>query len=111
MIPEQETINRVTLIGRVTSEPELRTTETRVPVLSFQLETVKRWVGQTGEHRTRSEEHLVSFFGARAAEFGRVILKGGMAWVEGEIQHRKRDGAPMVTFISANFITPWVTPG
>lgn len=77
-------INSVVLMGRLTYEPELRTTQSGISVISFQV-AVDR------QYQTRGEERKADFIDVTAwrqtAEFvSRYFHKGSMIAVQGSIQ-------------------------
>ncbi len=77
-------INSVVLMGRLTYEPELRTTPSGVSVISFQIACDRRF-------KSNEEENKADFIDVVAwrqtAEFiSRYFRKGSMIAVEGSIQ-------------------------
>lgn len=77
-------LNHATIMGRLTKDPELRSTTDGKPVTSFTL-AVERDV--KGEH---SADFIDVVAWAAAAEFvARHFTKGRMAIVEGRIQTRQ----------------------
>lgn len=76
-------INSVVLMGRLTYEPELKTTPSGVPVIHFQLAVDRRY--------SKGEEKQADFIDCTAwrqtAEFiAKYFRKGSMIAVEGAIQ-------------------------
>lgn len=79
--------NKVTLLGRITNDLELKTTPAGVSVLTFGIAVDRRYQEQGKEKKTdffncvawRNEAEFISKFWAK----GRAIL------VEGELQNRK----------------------
>lgn len=79
--------NRVILMGRLTRDPELKTTPTGVNVCSFGIAVDRRF-------QTKGEEKKADFFNIVAwrqqGEFvSRYFKKGNMILVEGELQTRQ----------------------
>ena len=79
-------INMVALMGRLTYEPELRTTQSGVSVLSFQVACDRSYQSQ-GQERQADFIDCVAW--RQTAEFiSRYFHKGSMIAVEGSIQTR-----------------------
>jgi len=91
--PKKETtvpsVNRVTLIGHLGHDPELRYTPKGTPVLNFRMATSRRWRDRdSDEVKQRTEWHRVIVFGKRAEIVGEHAKKGGQLFVEGSLQTR-----------------------
>lgn len=82
-------LNRVTLIGNVTRDPELRTTPTGQNVCSFSVATNRRWKDQTsGELKESAEFHNLVAWGKLAQTVSSYLKKGSKVYVEGRLQTR-----------------------
>lgn len=81
-------LNRITLMGRLTRDPELRTTPSGTPVASFSIAVDRDFKDkQTGEKATDFID-IVAW--RQTAEFvSRFFTKGRMAAVEGRLQIRE----------------------
>lgn len=79
-------LNRITLMGRLTRDPELRRTQSGTAVTSFSLAVDRDFKGQGGERET----DFIDIVAWRAtAEFvSKYFTKGRMAVVEGRLQIR-----------------------
>ncbi len=84
------TINRVTILGRLGQDPEVRYSPSGNAVATLSVATDESWNNKaTGERQERTEWHRVVVFG-KAAEFVRTSLrKGDPVYVEGRLQTRK----------------------
>ena len=87
-------LNRITLMGRLVADPELRTTPSGVPVATLRLACDRDFKNkQTGEKET---DFISVVAWRQTAEFvSRYFTKGRMAVVEGRLQIRPytdRDG-------------------
>lgn len=90
--------NLVVLTGRLTSDPELKTTQSGVSVVSFCIAVQRQYKS--------GEEPITDFINITAwrhtAEFvGKYFKKGNMIGIEGSIQTRKytdKDGNNRVAF-------------
>ena len=87
-----EGLNRVTLIGNLGQDPEVRSTQGGQPVLNMRLATSERFKDKSGEFRESTEWHSVVMFGARAQKLGSFLGKGSRICVEGRIQTRSWEG-------------------
>lgn len=83
-------INNVTLMGRLTKDPETRYTTDGKVVTRFTLAVERRFAKQ-GEQRQADFINIVAF--RQTAEFvGKYFVKGQLAAVVGSIQTRSWDG-------------------
>ena len=87
-------LNKVTLIGNLGKDQEIRTTESGVPRANFTLATNENYKYRNGNWQKSTEWHdLVMWRGL--AERAKVLRKGMLVYVEGKLTHRKlqdRDG-------------------
>lgn len=79
-------LNRVTLFGNLGADPELRSTNTGLAVLSFRLATTEVYFDKQQEKQERTEWHSVVLFGARAEALAKLLSKGSRVLVEGRLQ-------------------------
>jgi len=83
-------LNKVTLIGRLGSDPEVRYMPTGGAVTNVSLATSRRWKDKnTGERREETEWHRIVFFSKLAEIAGEYLKKGSQVYVEGRIQTNK----------------------
>nr|VVH85306.1 Single-stranded DNA-binding protein [Pseudomonas aeruginosa] len=83
-------INRVTLVGNVGGDPEVRYTADGKAVANITLATSETWKDkQTGQQKERTEWHRVVFFGRLAEIVGEYVGKGTQLFVEGRLRTRK----------------------
>ena len=83
-------VNKVTLIGKVGNDPELRSTQSGSAVANITLATSESWRDkETQETKERVEWHRVIFFGRLAEVVNEYLRKGSQVYVEGRIQTRK----------------------
>lgn len=80
-------LNRVTLIGNLGRDPEVRYTPNGTAVCNVSLATTN--ARQSGEHGEDTEWHRVVFFGRVAEVIGEHMRKGRSMYVEGRLQTRK----------------------
>ncbi|MBM4208655.1 MAG: single-stranded DNA-binding protein [Gammaproteobacteria bacterium] len=86
-------LNKVTLIGNLGADPEIRFMPSGGSVANISLATTRRWKDkQTGERREATEWHRVVFFNRLAEIAGEYLKKGSQIYVEGRLQTRKWQG-------------------
>ena len=80
-------INRVTLTGNLTRDPELRATANGMPVLGFGVAVNDRKKNQqTGEWEDYPNFIECTMFGARAESVSKFISKGSKVAIEGKLR-------------------------
>ena len=85
-------LNKVLLIGRLTQDPEMRTTPSGQSVTTVRLATNRVWNDQaTKQKREATEFHTVICWGRLAEICGQYLKKGGLAFFEGRLQTRTWD--------------------
>lgn len=78
--------NLVVLTGRLTADPELKTTQSGISVTSFSIAVDRRY--RAGEERQTDFINVVAW--RQSAEFvAKYFKKGNMIGIEGSIQTRK----------------------
>lgn len=101
-------INKVTLIGNLGADPEVRHLEGGVAVARFSLATNENYQDKDGNWQTQTEWHNVVAWRGLAERVERSLKKGMLVFVEGKISYRKyttQDGQERyVTDIVANNI-------
>lgn len=82
-------LNRATLIGNLTRDPNLRFTPGGTPVCSFGLATNRSWTpNEGGERVEKAEFHNIVAWGKLAEICGDLLTMGDKVYVEGRIQTR-----------------------
>lgn len=83
-------LNRVSLLGRLGADPEIRTTQSGEKVANLRIATGEQWKDKaTGEKKERTEWHSVVVWGALAGVAERFLSKGARVYVEGAQRTRK----------------------
>ena len=84
-------VNRVTILGNLGRDPEVRTFQNGGKVCNLRVATSENWKDRnTGERRERTEWHSVAIFSeplARIAE--QYLRKGSKVYLEGQLETRK----------------------
>ncbi len=81
-------LNKVFLIGRLTQDPETRSTSSGQSVTTVRMATNRVWNDQSGQRRDASEFHTVICWGKLGEIASRYLKKGGLAMFEGRLQTR-----------------------
>lgn len=81
-------LNRVTLIGNVGKDPEIKTFASGNKVASITLATSERYKDRNGEQKEDTEWHSVQAFGKLADIVERFVHKGSLLYLDGKIRTR-----------------------
>ncbi len=81
-------LNKVFLIGRLTADPDLRSTQSGQAVANFGLATNRVWNDKSGQRQENTEYHTVVVWGRQAEIVSQYLKKGSMALIEGRLQTR-----------------------
>ena len=81
-------LNRVTLIGNVGKDPEIKTFASGNKVASITLATTERYKDRNGEQKEDTEWHSVQAFGKLADVVERFVHKGSLLYLDGKIRTR-----------------------
>ena len=84
-----EGLNRVTLIGNLGADPELKYTQNGQAVLRLRLATTESYANRAGERQQRTDWHTVIVWGKRAEALNNILSKGRSICAEGRIQYRQ----------------------
>jgi len=91
-------VNKVTLLGNVGKDPEVRRMTNGDPVVSLSVATSETWKDKaSGERKEKTEWHRVICFNDHIAKvIEQYVRKGSKVYLEGSLQTRKwtdKDGA------------------
>ena len=83
-------INKVTLLGNIGQDPDIRTTQGGKELASFSLATSETWKDKaSGEKKTKSEWHKVVIFNDNLVNLVKnYTQKGSKIYLEGKLQTR-----------------------
>jgi single-strand DNA-binding protein len=86
-------LNKVILVGRLTNDPQLRSTPSGQSVCSFGLATNRIWTDRkTGEKQKRTEFHNIVLWRRLAEIASQYLTKGSLVLIEGRLQTRTWEG-------------------
>lgn len=86
-----KSVNRVTLLGNVTRDPELKNTTNGQSVTTFGLATNRVWKDQDGSKQSLPEFHNLVVWGSQAEFVAETVKKGAPLYVEGYLKTRSWD--------------------
>ena len=89
-------LNRATIIGRLTRDPELRSLPSGRSVASFSVATNRQWTDPNGQKQKQVEYHNIAVWARLAETASQYLRKGSRVYVEGRLQTREwtgQDGA------------------
>ena len=81
-------LNKVTLIGRLGQDPEIRYTQSGSAVANTTIATNDFWTDKQGEKQERTEWHSLVMWGKLADLAQSYLKKGSQIYVEGRLQTR-----------------------
>jgi len=86
-------LNKVTLIGNLGSDPEVRSTTGGNRVATFSLATSRSWNDASGSKQEKTEWHRCVVWNSKASTLAdiveRYVKKGDKLYVEGRIEYRQ----------------------
>jgi len=83
-------INKVILVGKLGTDPELKHLPNGNSVANISIATSESWKDKnTGQKQEKTEWHRVVVFGKLAEIAGQYLTKGSQVYFEGKLQTRK----------------------
>lgn len=83
-------INKVTLIGRLGKDPEIRHNQEGDPIANLTVATTEKWKNKAGEWQELTEWHRVVVFSSGLAKYIKeYATKGALLYIEGKLKTRK----------------------
>src|SRR3954469_25935114 len=86
-------LNKVTLIGNLTRDPELTKTNNGTSVSNFSIATDRNWVTEAGDKKEETEFHRVIAWQKLAEICGQLLHKGSRVYLAGRLLTRKYTGS------------------
>ncbi len=81
-------VNKVILVGRLGTDPEVKTVSGGNTVARLSLATSENWTDRDGQRQERTEWHRVVVWGKLAELCGKYLAKGRQVYLEGRLQTR-----------------------
>lgn len=85
-------LNKVTLIGNLGKDPELRKLEGDISVAKLTLATSESYKDENGHTHTHTEWHNIVLWRGLAEMAERYLKKGNMICIEGKLRTRSYEG-------------------
>jgi single-strand DNA-binding protein len=85
-------LNKVYLIGRLTQDPETRSTTSGQSVTTLKMATNRVWKDPSGGRRDATEYHTVIAWSRLGEIASQYLRKGGLVMIEGRLQTRNWTG-------------------
>lgn len=85
-------LNKVFIIGRLTSDPQPRVTPSGERVVTLGVATNRVWNDKSGNRKESTEFHNVVLWGRQADIVSQFLIKGSIICVEGRLQTRSWEG-------------------
>jgi single-strand DNA-binding protein len=85
-------VNKAIIVGRLTRDPESRTTPSGQMVCSFSVATSRTWKNSSGEKQEKTDFHNIIAWGKLAELCQTYLIKGQMVFIEGRIETRSWEG-------------------
>ena len=86
-------LNKVTLIGNLGNDPEVRSTTGGNRVATFSLATSRSWNDQAGNRQEKTEWHRCVVWNTKGSQLADIVekyvRKGDKLYVEGRIEYRQ----------------------
>lgn len=81
-------VNKVTLVGHLGQDPELKYSKDSLAICTFSMCTNEEWKTDLGEKKKRTEWHRIVVYGKLAEFINKAASKGSKLYLEGRIQTR-----------------------
>ncbi|MDH4045777.1 MAG: single-stranded DNA-binding protein [Gemmatimonadota bacterium] len=85
-------LNKVTLIGNLGADPEVRSTGGGARVATLSVATSRQWSSQSGERQEKTEWHRVVLWNTKFSQLAdlaeKYLKKGDKVYIEGRIEYR-----------------------
>jgi single-strand DNA-binding protein len=85
-------INKATIMGNLTADPSMRSTQNGTPVITFAVATNRTYTDANGNKQDSADFHNIVAFGKLAEICNDLLKVGSRVLVEGRLQTRKWDG-------------------
>ncbi|PJG82761.1 single-stranded DNA-binding protein [Caviibacterium pharyngocola] len=83
-------VNKVTIVGHLGNEPDMRVMPNGDAVAMLSIATSEQWTDKnTGEKREQTEWHRIVFYRRQAEIVDQYLHKGSQVYIEGRLRTRK----------------------
>lgn len=87
----EKSLNKVTLLGRIGTDPEIKYTQSGQAVCTLNVATNQSWKDETGTLQTKTDWHRVVVWGKLAETCHTYLKKGSKLYMEGSLHTRQYD--------------------
>ncbi len=98
------TINKVILIGRLGSDPDVRYMTDGTPIVNFNMATDEPVRSAEGTWEKRAEWHRIVAYRKLAENMANLLSKGRLVYVEGKLQTRQWQDAQGVKHYTTEIV-------
>lgn len=81
-------VNKITLIGHLGADPEMRRLPSGAAVAKLRVATAERYKDKGGQWREETEWHDVTLWRGMAERAERQLRRGMLVYVEGKLSHK-----------------------
>jgi single-strand DNA-binding protein len=85
-------LNKATLVGNLTRDPELKYTPSGAPVCTFGVATNRSWVTHEGQTKEEVQYHRIVAWHKLAELCAKLLVKGRKVFLEGRLSYRSYTG-------------------
>ena len=87
-------VNKVEVLGRLGADPDVKRLDNGTTLARISVGTNKNWTDKSGVKQEETSWHNITMFGKLAENAQRILQKGSLVFVEGELKYRtvERDG-------------------
>lgn len=82
-------LNKIFILGRLTADPQLRTTPNGQSVSTFSVATNRIWTDKQGQRQQDVQFHNIVVWQRQAEIASQFLRKGSLVLIEGRVQTRK----------------------
>ena len=93
-------MNKITVIGHLGRDPEMRYTPNGQAVTSFSVASSRRYTTSAGEQKEETEWFNVSAWGKLGETCNQYLTKGQQVYIEGRMSSRTYEGRDGTTRVS-----------
>jgi single-strand DNA-binding protein len=101
-------VNRVTLVGNLGQDPEIRYTSGGTPVCNLSIATNESWTDKSGEKQTKTEWHKIVCWAKLAETVAKYCRKGSQIYLEGRLTYRDWTDKEGVKRVNAEIVASTV---
>jgi len=84
-------INRVTLLGNLGGEPDMKFTAEGIAMAQFSVATERTWKDEEGQEKKETEWHRIVTWRGLAEACNKYLKKGSRVYIEGRLHYSEWD--------------------